>query len=141
MMLWLVGGVCAFCGAVCYGELAAAMPRSGGEYHFLSQIFHPAVGFLSGLAVGHRGFCRAHRAGGDGLRQILLHASFHTRRRRRGRSSWCGSPLLVHVIGVNVAAKFQNTATWLKVLLIVVFIGAGLLAAERGSRCLHAGGG
>jgi amino acid transporter len=48
LMLWLVGGVCAFCGAVCYGELAAALPRSGGEYHFLSKIFHPCVGFLSG---------------------------------------------------------------------------------------------
>ena len=30
LMLWVVGGVCAFCGAVCYGELAAALPRSGG---------------------------------------------------------------------------------------------------------------
>jgi APA family basic amino acid/polyamine antiporter len=38
LMLWLVGGIAALCGALCYGELAAAMPRSGGEYHFLSKI-------------------------------------------------------------------------------------------------------
>src|ERR1041385_6496355 len=35
---WISGGVAALCGALCYGELSAALPRSGGEYHFLSQI-------------------------------------------------------------------------------------------------------
>ena len=48
MLLWAVGGLCAFCGAVCYCELAAAIPRSGGEYSFLRAVFHPAVGFVGG---------------------------------------------------------------------------------------------
>jgi APA family basic amino acid/polyamine antiporter len=39
IMLWLVGGVMALCGALCYAELAAAFPRSGGEYNFLSRIY------------------------------------------------------------------------------------------------------
>ena len=37
LMLWLVGGVVAMCGALSYGELASKLPRSGGEYHFLSK--------------------------------------------------------------------------------------------------------
>ena len=56
LMLWLVGGVCAFCGSVAYAELAAALPRSGGEYHFLARIFHPSVGFLAGWAAITAGF-------------------------------------------------------------------------------------
>src|ERR1051325_2924681 len=44
LMLWVIGGIAALCGALSYGELAAAMPRSGGEYHFLSKIYHPALG-------------------------------------------------------------------------------------------------
>ncbi len=44
LMLWAIGGLIALCGALSYAELAAAMPRSGGEYHFLSRIYHPAVG-------------------------------------------------------------------------------------------------
>src|SRR5437762_1010608 len=44
LMLWVIGGIVALCGALCYGELAAALPRSGGEYHFLSKIYHPALG-------------------------------------------------------------------------------------------------
>ena len=56
LMLWLVGGVGAFCGALCYGELGAMMPRSGGEYTYLSNIYHPAVGFLSGWVSMVAGF-------------------------------------------------------------------------------------
>ena len=44
-----LGGVVALCGALSYAELSAALPRSGGEYNFLSAIYHPAVGFMSGF--------------------------------------------------------------------------------------------
>ena len=47
-LIWLIGGITALCGAFVYSELGAAMPRSGGEYHFLSEIYHPSLGFLSG---------------------------------------------------------------------------------------------
>src|SRR5881628_1281296 len=56
LMLWIVGGIAALCGALCYGELSAALPRSGGEYHFLSQIYHPAVGFMAGFISATVGF-------------------------------------------------------------------------------------
>ena len=48
LMLWAVGGLIAVCGAMTYAELGAAMPRSGGEYNFLTRIYHPAAGFVSG---------------------------------------------------------------------------------------------
>jgi APA family basic amino acid/polyamine antiporter len=123
-MLWLVGGVCAFCGAVCYGELAAALPRSGGEYHFLSKIFHPSIGFLSGWLSVTVGFAApialAAMAFGKYFSTIFPHAPATT---------WSlvmvWAITLVHVGGIHVAARFQNTATWLKVTLICVFIGAG----------------
>src|ERR1043166_1199949 len=56
LMLWLVGGIAALCGALCYGELSAALPRSGGEYHFLSTIYHPALGFMAGFVSATVGF-------------------------------------------------------------------------------------
>src|SRR5579883_1492448 len=48
LMLWVVGGLVALCGALSYAELSAALPRSGGEYNFLSRVYSPAVGFLAG---------------------------------------------------------------------------------------------
>jgi len=56
LMLWAVGGLAALCGAITYAELGAAMPRSGGEYNFLTRIYHPAAGFVSGWVSTSVGF-------------------------------------------------------------------------------------
>jgi APA family basic amino acid/polyamine antiporter len=56
LMLWAVGGLVALCGAMTYAELGAAMPRSGGEYNFLTRIYHPAIGFVSGWVSATVGF-------------------------------------------------------------------------------------
>ena len=54
--LWIVGGIIALCGALSYGELGAAMPYAGGEYVFLSRLYHPVIGFLSGWTSFVGGF-------------------------------------------------------------------------------------
>ena len=56
LMLWVLGGIAAFCGAITYAELGAAMPRSGGEYTFLGRIYHPGAGFVSGWISATIGF-------------------------------------------------------------------------------------
>jgi len=56
MMLWVVGGLTALCGALCYAELGAALPRSGGEYNFLGRIYHPIAGYISGWVSATIGF-------------------------------------------------------------------------------------
>jgi len=48
LLLWVIGGIAALCGAATYAELGAALPRSGGEYNFLGRIYHPLAGFISG---------------------------------------------------------------------------------------------
>src|SRR5215472_1200630 len=45
---WVVGGLLALCGALCLGELGAAMPRAGGIYAYLTRGLGPAWGFLYG---------------------------------------------------------------------------------------------
>jgi amino acid transporter len=50
MALWLVGGAIAWCGAVCYAELATTYPRDGGDYEYLNRAFGPWCGFLFGWA-------------------------------------------------------------------------------------------
>ena len=62
MALWAIGGVCALCGALSYAELGAALPRSGGEYHFLREVYHPAVGFVAGWVSATVGFATPWRS-------------------------------------------------------------------------------
>ena len=125
LMLWVVGGVAALCGALCYGELSAALPRSGGEYHFLSKIYHPALGFMAGFVSATVGFAApialAAMAFGTYLHGVL----------------GFGSPVvlsfavvwlvaLFHFKNLQVGSAFQNFSTLIKLLLIGALIAAGL---------------
>ena len=52
---WLIGALIALCGARSYAAVATWVPRSGGEYRYLSDLMHPALGCLAGwgsLLVG-----------------------------------------------------------------------------------------
>ena len=70
VMLWMVGGIMALCGALSYAELAAAFPRSGGEYNFLSRIYHQALGFMAGWVSATVGFAAPSGARRHGVRPI-----------------------------------------------------------------------
>ena len=127
LALWILGGIVALCGALCYGELSAALPRSGGEYHFLSAIYHPALGFMAGFVSATVGFAAP----------IAL-AAMAFGRYADGVLHW-GSPValsfvlvwinaLVHLRGTKTGSVFQDSFTLLKIILIAVLIVAGFLS-------------
>src|SRR5437764_9811442 len=130
LMLWIVGGIAALCGALCYGELSAALPRSGGEYHFLSEIYHPAVGFMAGFISATVGF-----AAPIALAAMAFGKYFH------GVFNF-GSPVLLsfvlvwttalfHFGNLRLGSAFQNLWTIVKLLLIAALIGAGFLVEQK----------
>src|SRR5881394_1450521 len=49
-LVWIVGGVASLLGALSIAELAAAYPEAGGQYAYLREAYHPALGFLYGWA-------------------------------------------------------------------------------------------
>jgi basic amino acid/polyamine antiporter, APA family len=130
LMLWIVGGIAALCGALCYGELSAALPRSGGEYHFLSEIYHPALGFMAGFVSATVGF-----AAPIALAAMAFGRYFH------GVFN-VGSPVvlsfvlvwvvsLFHFGNLRRGSAFQNLWTAVKLLLIAALIVAGFLAQPK----------
>lgn len=55
MISWAIGSLIALSGARAYATVATWVPRSGGEYRYLSDLMHPAIGCLAGwgsLLVG-----------------------------------------------------------------------------------------
>jgi basic amino acid/polyamine antiporter, APA family len=130
IMLWIVGGIAALCGALCYGELSAALPRSGGEYHFLSEIYHPSLGFMAGFVSATVGF---------GAPIALAAMAFG--KYFQGVFGF-GSPVflsfalvwivtLFHLGDLRLGSAFQNLWTIVKLLLIAVLIGAGVLVEPK----------
>ena len=48
---WAVAGLMTVCGAATAAEIAAMMPRAGGQYVFLRDVYSPMFGFLFGWAM------------------------------------------------------------------------------------------
>ena len=123
MMVWLVGGVVALCGAFTYGELGAALPRSGGEYHLLRRVYTPALGFLSGWVSATVGF-----AGPSALAAMALASYTATFIPGIPENHLAAGVVLgfslIHASSLQAGTTFQNLLTVLKVCLILGFVGA-----------------
>ncbi len=51
LLVWLITGLITLIGALSYGELAAMMPKAGGQYVYLREAYNPLVGFLYGWTL------------------------------------------------------------------------------------------
>ncbi|MCF7985089.1 MAG: amino acid permease [Thiohalocapsa sp.] len=127
MLLWVLGGVVAVCGALSYAVLAAALPRSGGEYNFLTRIYGPALGEMAGWISSTVGFAApvalAAMAFGRYVATFLAVDPLWT------ALAAVLAMTAVHAFDLDLGRRFQVLSTALKVAIIVVFCIAGLLVA------------
>lgn len=143
LILWAAGGFIALCGAFSYGELGAAMPGAGGEYLFLSRLYHPLFGFLSGWVSFIVGFSAPIAASALGFSEYFTRAL-------PGFSIWMQDSgvmqpemtkkmlsvsvilifTLIHYTGIKYGARIQNVLTILKILLIVILLTAGFASGN-----------
>ncbi len=124
LLLWVVGGVAAACGALSYAELGAALPRSGGEYVYLGRAYHPLVGFLGGWVSMTAGFAAPIALAGIAFGRYVgavvpvapLPASLVL----------VGAAALLHATNLTAGRRVQVALTVANLLLIVGFVAAGL---------------
>ncbi len=134
IMLWIVGGALAMCGALCYAELATALPRSGGEYNFLSRIYHPCVGFCTGLCSATIGFAAPIAISAQVFGQYLVKAVPPIAHLVPNNTEHAAALLLVvlvtaaHLRSLRFTGAFQATATGMTILLILSFVFFGFAA-------------
>jgi APA family basic amino acid/polyamine antiporter len=154
LALWVVGGVIALCGALSYGELGAAMPGAGGEYLFLSKLYHPIFGFLSGWVSFIVGFSAPIAASAMGFSEYFCRAlpvipwwienagimNEATTKTLMSISVIVGFTV-IHYRGIKSGALIQNILTILKVALIVVLLVAGFLSGKGDMANIGTGGG
>ena len=134
LIIWGVGGLFSLCGAFAYSEVASSVNRSGGEYSFLSELYHPLLGFLSGWISIIVGFSASIAAlalviGEYFLPLIGLSKTYAI--------SLLGIEIpiqkivalssivliaLVHIRGVKFGGVFQNYITAFKLLIIGLII-------------------
>src|SRR3954451_5080616 len=72
LVLWVLGGLFAICGALTQAELSALLPKSGGDYVFLHEAYGPLAAFLSGWVSFLIGFAGPIAALSDATATYLL---------------------------------------------------------------------
>jgi APA family basic amino acid/polyamine antiporter len=125
--VWIVGGLMALAGALSFAELAALMPRAGGQYAYLSEAYGGLVGFLFGWA-----YFLVVNAGGLGALSVAFatYFGYFVPLGAAGTKAVAIGGLLaltmVNVVGVKAGAIFSDVFTVLKIAGIAGLVVVGL---------------
>ena len=128
LLVWMIGGLVAFFGALCFAELGAMFPQSGGQVVYLDKAFSPWLGFLFGwtlfstiqtgaiAAVSYS--CARFISTFLPMKDIwvsILAAGL----------IWFLS--IVNFLGIRPGSLVQNISTTLKILALLALITVGIL--------------
>ena len=134
ILLWLGGGLIALCGAFAYAELGSHFKDTGGDYIFLSRVFHPKLGYLSawaGLTIGFSApIALASIAFIKYLAPVISLGEF------KGKLISVALILtitLMHSFTLKHSSKMQNITTAIKLFFLAGLIIAGGMATSKHS--------
>lgn len=130
LIAWIVGGVVALCGAACYAELGTMMPTAGGEYVYLREAYHPALGFVSGWVSLTAGFSAAIASAALSFATYVGVLTHGLADPKLIAVALIVGVTLLHSFDTKVGGRVQAVFTGLKVALIVVFIVAGFASGN-----------
>jgi APA family basic amino acid/polyamine antiporter len=118
---WLIGGLLALCGALSYGALARLLPESGGEYLYLSRVFHPCIGVIAGWISLLAGFTAAIAYAALTFAAYAAPALSSSLAPNGIATLVIAAAVALHALSVRHGARVQNAAVALKLALIVGF--------------------
>jgi APA family basic amino acid/polyamine antiporter len=129
LLVWGVGGLVALLGAFVYAELAARLPRSGGQYAYLREAYHPAVAFAYGWAL-----LLVIQTGGMAAVAITFARYFRELTHFPVAEGWVGTAALlvltvINCLGVRAGGTLQSALMVMKIVVIAALILCGSLLA------------
>jgi len=140
LLCWVIGGLFALSGALCYGELGSRFPRAGGEYVFLKESFGDWLGFLSGWISLIVGFSAPIAASSIAFSKYFFRSIYENPGVQAQGSSFGFLNLsppsilavviilifsLVHCYSIAMGSRVQNLLTTFKICLILCLVAAG----------------
>jgi amino acid transporter len=139
LLLWIAGGAITLCGALSLGELAAALPETGGLYAYLREGWGRLPAFLFGWA--ELVLIRANALGGIAvvfgeylLRSFSIDPVEHSIAARSLSAAAIAFAAAANIRGANIGAFIVGVATWAKfTALAVLALSAFLLGSTHGA--------
>ncbi|MBL7073766.1 amino acid permease [candidate division KSB1 bacterium] len=133
MLVWLLGGIASLCGALCYAELGAAIPKAGGDYVYLREAYGPFWGFLNGWTAFWVTFSGS-------IAVLAVGCVEYLNRFIPGLSPGIGGQLtailiivilsVINYIGLKAGSGVQNGLTILKVTAVLLLVFLGFLVGK-----------
>jgi basic amino acid/polyamine antiporter, APA family len=127
LFVWIVGGIIAVLGGLCFAELGAMFPQSGGQYIYLEKAFRPWMGFLFGWTLFST------------IQTGAIAAVSYTCARFIGTFIPMSGPVMtllaagliwilsvVNFLGIKPGSLIQNIFTMLKIGALLILIALGL---------------
>jgi basic amino acid/polyamine antiporter, APA family len=138
LLLWVVGGVSALCGALTLAELSAALPKTGGDYIYLYEAYGPLLAFLSGWVSFLIGFSApsasaAFAAAKYALAPFAPPGPTTVLWERTLATAAILAFALIHISGRKQTAGVQGWITALKLAILGIVVLAGLSIGWRNS--------
>src|SRR5271165_6684107 len=135
--VWIAGGIVAMLGAFVYAELAARRPAVGGQYAYLREAFHPAVGFLYGWVL-----LLVIQTGGMAAVTVTFARYFIELTGWQISERWIAVLTLtvltvINCLGVKLGSRVQSVLMLLKIVAIAGLIGAGIFLVRAPHPLLH----
>jgi APA family basic amino acid/polyamine antiporter len=129
LFAWLVGGIAALSGARAYAAIAQAIPRSGGEYRYLSTLWHPILGYLAGWTSLFIGFSQPVALDAQLVGYYSNTLGVDVPWRVVTAVVIIGVTAL-HAFDLRASRRGQNILVAVKITLVVGFVVVGLLAGS-----------
>jgi basic amino acid/polyamine antiporter, APA family len=135
LLLWVVGGLMALFGAFAYAELGTHFKESGGDYIYLSRVFHPLLGYLSAWAGLTVGFSAPVALAAMACTKYLAPFGLQD-------NKWLAIAVIIliglmHSFTIRHSSRFQNITTTVKVLFIVILIFLGFFITYHSGNAIN----
>ena len=130
LLLWLMGGILALFGAFAYAELGTHFKSSGGDYIYLTRVFHPMLGFLSAWAGLTVGFSAPVALAAIAFTKYLSPFGLQNH-------TWIAILVIIlitamHSFTIRHSSGLQNFSTLIKVLFLLALIAMGIFMDNAG---------
>jgi basic amino acid/polyamine antiporter, APA family len=138
LLLWILGGLTAICGALSVAELSAALPKTGGDYVYIYEAYGPMPAFLSGWVSFLIGFAVPSAVSADAFaKYVIAPLELPGAKVVYFEQALATVAMLifaaVHISGRTHTARVQGSITCLKICGLVAFVCAGLSVGWRNS--------
>jgi len=133
LIVWLVGGLHAICGAIAYGAIANRLPVSGGEYSYLTRCVHPVIGFVAGWISIIAGFTAPIAGPALLIGTFIAGTDSSNHSVQLIATASIAFAAILHCFHLKIGAWFNNGVITIKLFCLAVFLLVGLPFVMQGT--------